>query len=263
MTYSPTRNGAARPAATEDPYARFDRLYAKPPPAANGDKLPPVINRVNGLNSGNPYERRGGSVASVAPVASVGSVDNHPLPDGVMEAIRATLPDRGETLSAAVWRAVGRMKSLPVKWPATALLASWREWHRQAEPFLEVSAEEVEAEFGSAWDARKFAHGVRWQAEVEKALASPCPHVAADLGITAETPRRLMTLLAFLQRRDEFVGKPFGLSGYQAGDAVGVKQPYAWKWLRTFVAWKLLEVVEPGERRPGGRATTWLWLGGN
>jgi hypothetical protein len=231
-------------------------------PAADGLSPPPAAlaaahrKKPARKNPVLPPSPNGVSLRGSACVACV----NGPLPAEVVRAIKATLPTGPGQRNAKLFEFVGRLKALPLAWTPRERLAAIREWHRRALPVIRTKGfEETLTDFGCAWANRRHVHGADWEAAKRQALPGPCPPEADELGIADAALRRLMTLLAGLQRQAG--AATFFLGCRDAGGAIGVCHMQASKLLNTLVGLGVLKRVKPGDPVPGGQAAEWRWLG--
>jgi hypothetical protein len=177
------------------------------------------------------------------------------------DALAAALPVaevRGERdFRLAIFRLARRLKAVEElrDRPAKELRPVVRQWYERAAGRLGGrTLTDVYAEFISAWPAVRYAAGddvvkLAWE------MAQQQPRPPEAVNYDDDRVGLLMSLCIQLQHENELEGRgdSFYLSSHVAGKLLGVSQPTASKWLKMLVEDEVLEVLDEGGARRGGR----------
>lgn len=175
-------------------------------------------------------------------------------------AIRGTVPDGPRQRHKLVFELARTLKAIPevANMEGIALQPILKAWHELASPHSQTSFAETWTDFLDAWDKVRFAKGEEpMTIATENARRGPYPASIADWA--DEPALHLVGLCRELQRFH--LSEPFFLSCHTAGKQVGLSHTQANKHLRSFVKYKVLEVVKLGTPGPNGKATTWRYHG--
>ena len=178
------------------------------------------------------------------------------------EVIRNALPKAPGQRHKAVFRLCRGLKGMPELKDAgfPKLRPYVVRWHKAALPFIQTKPfDETWADFVDGWERVQFAG----QGPLELALARADNGTLPPQAAAYETPqlRRLVALCRELGALDTtglfYLGSRSAASVLQVIDASTVH-----RWLKMMAADCIIQVVEVGENRPGGRATRYRWMGG-
>ncbi len=118
------------------------------------------------------------------------------------------------------------------------------------------------ASFLASWRDMKYVYGEGLDQLAKRAIANPDPMaIYAHEECGFENKGSLDLLALCCEMGIVYRGNPFHLSCGLAGKLVGVSADHAHKLLKAFCVMEVLREVEKGEQKPGGRATTYQFIG--
>jgi hypothetical protein len=174
------------------------------------------------------------------------------VPQAVIDAIRATLPDGPGQRNRKVFELARRLKGIIPDASVPERKAIVVEWHTQALPFIRTKDfSETWTDFQVAWVAVKVPHGTAVRAAYEAARRAPEAPIdgSADLGVLAALCRNLSA-----------GGRPFFLSCRTVEELFGVSRMTAWRWLQALQFFGVIKCLNKGTLKDR-QATAWHYLG--
>ena len=134
------------------------------------------------------------------------------------------------------------------------------EWHRRALPNISTKEFDVTwAEFIDSWPNVKFAEG---EGGMQKALELARTHPSPVADLLGYGNPKMDLLISICEQLQALHGDgDFFLASRKAGDAIGVSHTAAAVFLTNLVSLKVLDRTKKGERKPGGRAACYRFIG--
>jgi Bifunctional DNA primase/polymerase, N-terminal len=185
---------------------------------------------------------------------SIACVEYHA---SIEKCIVANLPDGpGQRNRCLFGLAQDLREFLPKDTPERFLIDLVMKWHAHASPFIHTKGiVESINDFLIAWKKVQWPSGNLWHG-ITEAASNDTFTLGDDLSELDATARLLRALA------HHHSGGPFHLSARKLAKAIGVKDPKsALANMRVLVALELVELVEKGESKPGGKASVWRWIG--
>jgi hypothetical protein len=166
-----------------------------------------------------------------------------------------TLPSGPGQRNACLFKLARELRAfLPRETPKSTLKSIVKNWHRRALPFIRTKGlVETIADFAHAWETVRWPTGTLWDRLSSEAANDP--YTLGDGDSELDATARIMRALARYHR-----GEPFPLSARKLGRAIGVDAKTALARLDVLTFLGLVELVEKGEPRPGGKASVWRWV---